>query len=103
MSISWYVERALKSWPETRDSDRKLILAVWWLQDNDYESHFRSFFSHKAIMPETITRCRRKLQEQGQYKASSKVEEGRYNRFKAVREVAPRTTEVERIMELFNN
>lgn len=103
MQISWYVERALKAWPETRDSDRKLILAVWWLQDNDYESHFKSFFNHKAIMPETITRCRRKLQEQGKYPASKKVEEERFNKFKAVREVAPMTTEAQRIMEIFNN
>ncbi len=102
MNIVWYVERALKSWPATRDSDRKLMLAVWWLQDNDYDQHFKEFFKEKAIMPESITRCRRKLQEQGKYRASKEVEEDRYNKFEQVRETAPRTSEVDMIMEIFN-
>lgn len=88
MVVSQIVEHALKQWPSTRDSDRKLILAVWWLQDNDYESHFREFFKAKAIMPETITRCRRKFQEQGKYRASEAVEEDRYNKFKEARGTA---------------
>lgn len=81
-------ERALAKWPITRDDDRKLILAVWWLQDNDFDSHFKEFFKHKAIMPETITSCRRKLQEQGKYRASKEVEEDRYNKFKEAKGTA---------------
>jgi len=88
MKPSELVEKALAKWPATRDDDRKLILSVWWLQDNSYESNFRRFFKHKAIMPETITRCRRKLQEQGKYRASKAVEEDRYNKFKEARGTA---------------
>lgn len=85
MQISNYVERALSTWPATRDSDRKLIIAVWWLQDNNYQDNFKEFFLHKAIMPETITRARRKLQEQGLYPASKEIENSRYNKFKDMR------------------
>lgn len=83
--VTALVERALQTWPATRDSDRKLILAVWWLQDNNYENDFRRFFTNKAIMPESITRCRRKLQEQGLYPASKEVAENRFNKFKEMR------------------
>jgi hypothetical protein len=83
--VSNLVEKALQTWPATRDSDRKLILAVWWLQDNNYENDFKRFFSNKAIMPESITRCRRKLQEQGLYQASDSVAESRFNKFKEMR------------------
>jgi hypothetical protein len=83
--VSDLVEKALQTWPATRDSDRKLILAVWWLQDNNYENDFKRFFSSKAIMPESITRCRRKLQEQGLYQASEAVIESRFNKFKEMR------------------
>jgi len=102
MNITWYVERALSSWPETRDSDKKLILAVWWLQDNDYEQHFRKFFKETAIMPDTITRCRRKLQENGKYSASPQVDEARFNKFRQVVMAAP-VSEAEYIMNIFEN
>jgi hypothetical protein len=75
------VERSLQTWPETRDSDRKLMLAVWYLQDNNYRDHFKQFFLHTAITPETITRMRRKLQEQGKYPASKAIEDQRYKKF----------------------
>lgn len=85
MQISSVVERALSTWPATRDSDRKLIIAVWWLQDNNYQDNFKEFFLHKAYMPESITRCRRKLQESGKYRANKQAEEDRYNKFKDMR------------------
>ena len=88
MKPSDLTERALAKWSITRSDDRKLILAVWWLQDNDFDNHFKEFFKNKAIMPETITRCRRKLQEQGRYRASKEVEEDRYNKFKEAKGTA---------------
>lgn len=102
MNVSRYVERAMTAWPDTRDSDRKLILAVWWLQDNDYDSHFKAFFKEKAIMPESITRCRRKLQEEGRYLASQQAVEDRFNKFQQMREVAPRTHNVDDVMDILN-
>lgn len=85
MRVSNLVEKALQTWPQTRDSDKKLILSVWWLQDNEYEQHFKEFFLDKAYTPESITRCRRKLQEQGLYPASKEIENSRYNKFKDMR------------------
>lgn len=85
MKLSNLVEKALSTWEATRDSDKKLILAVWWLQDNNYEQHFKEFFLHKAYTPESITRCRRKFQEQGLYPASESIENSRYNKFKDMR------------------
>lgn len=85
------VEKALQKWPETRNSDKKLILAVWYLQNPDYELDFRNFFQNKAISPETIRRQRQKLQEQGLYRADEEVEEKRYNLFKMARATAGQT------------
>lgn len=76
------VEQALQTWEETRDSDRKLMLAVWYLQDPEYESNFRKFFLDEAASPETIRRMRQKLQEQGKYLASKKVEDARFEKFR---------------------
>jgi hypothetical protein len=84
-------EKALQTWPETRSDDKKLILAVWWLQDNDFESHFKTFFKEKAISPETIRRQRQKYQEQGLYPATEKVQEHRYDLFKQARMTAGRS------------
>jgi len=79
------VEKALELYPETRSDDKKLILAVWWLQDHNYEKDFRHFFQTKAISPETIRRRRQLLQQRGQYKATETVEELRYELFKNAR------------------
>lgn len=76
------VEKALSDYPQTRSDDRKLIMTVWWLQNSDYDKDFRNFFQHKAIMPETITRARRKIQESGKYLATKAVEEERFNKFR---------------------
>jgi len=84
-------ERALQKYPETRSDDKKLILAVWYLQNPDYELDFRKFFQYKAISPETIRRTRQKLQMEGKYKATEEVEEQRYDLFKQARMTAGRT------------
>lgn len=81
MQISDYVEKALATYPATRDNDRKLIIAVWWLQDINYQDNFKEFFLHKAIMPETITRARRKIQEGGKYRPSKQAQEDRTRKF----------------------
>jgi len=100
-SADQYIERALRDYPKTRDDDKKLILCVWWLQDNNYDEDFPRFFMEKAIHPETITRGRRKLQELGHYRATPKVEEARYEKFKKVKEVAPRANNAQQILSIF--
>jgi len=81
MKAKLLVEKALQTWEQTRDSDKNLILAVWWLQDNEYDKNFREFFIKKAYSPETIRRIRQKFQENGQYLPSKKIEEARYNKY----------------------
>lgn len=89
--MSKLVEKALQQWPETRNSDRKLILAVWYLQDPDYEDNFRHFFQNKAISPETIRRTRQKFQMDGKYRATEEIEEQRYKLFEKAKESAGAT------------
>ena len=86
--MSKLVEKALQQWPETRNSDRKLILAVWFLQDPNYEDNFRHFFQNKAISPETIRRARQKFQMDGKYRATEEIEEQRYKLFEKARGTA---------------
>jgi hypothetical protein len=78
-------EKALQTYPETRSDDKKLILAVWYLQNPDYELDFRKFFQYKAISPETIRRTRQKLQQDGLYLPTEEVQEHRYDLFKQAR------------------
>lgn len=89
--MSKLVEKALQQWPETRNSDRKLILAVWFLQDPNYEDNFRHFFQNKAISPETIRRTRQKFQMDGKYRATEEIEEQRYKLFEKAKESAGAT------------
>ena len=79
------VERALKELPITRGSDRHLIVAVWHFQKPSWRLDPAKFVLNDAIMPETITRIRRKLQEQGLYLPEDKIVEARYSKFQAVR------------------
>lgn len=81
MKVSQLVEDALKRWPQTRDSDKKLILAVWSEQGLRLTPEQKKLF-YQVASPESITRCRRKLQEQGKYPASKSVEEQRFKKFK---------------------
>jgi hypothetical protein len=85
MRTAELVEKALKTYPITRSSDRHLIAAVWYLQDSKWNDYGKEFLLKEAIMPESITRHRRKLQEQGLYRATERVEEERYSKFKEVR------------------
>lgn len=82
---SLLVERALRDYPKTRSSDRSLILCVWWLQKPDYQQNLNGFIMGNAIMPETITRHRRKLQEAGKYAGTPEVMAKRYKKFKQMR------------------
>lgn len=86
MRTAKLVEQALKTYPITRSSDRHLIAAVWFLQDKDWSHHAKDFLLKDALMPETITRHRRKLQEVGLYPPTKEVEDKRYAKFKGVRE-----------------
>lgn len=62
------VRRELENDPRTRDNDRLLCSKIWWKQgakDMDTETFFKRY-AHTALFTdaESITRARRKVQEQ---------------------------------------
>ena len=65
-TVEGLVKHCLKECPETRSSDRKLMLRVWELQGFRLSSKKQAFFL-KVAAPETIRRIRQKLNEIGQY------------------------------------
>lgn len=55
--------------PELRDNDNKLIANIWWRQITEEEKKdtfrfMKSFANGKITSPESIRRCRQKLQEE---------------------------------------
>lgn len=71
------VENVLKAYPETRNSDKKLIMYVWKLyHDKDFmqDAGGKWWIDVDAIMdmpsPESIRRSRQTLQELGMYPAT---------------------------------
>jgi hypothetical protein len=87
------VEQALKNYPETRSSDRKLVVKVWELQaGKEMNDQLKEFLIHEAIFPDSITRVRRKFQQHGKYRATKAVEEVRYEQYKHMTETAPRVS-----------
>lgn len=93
------VKRVLRDYPETRDSDTELIFQVWEVYGLELTPEQKSIA--KAIpKTESITRCRRKLQEQGLYKAKRQVERVRKQKASMIREQIPKTQQV---ASLFDN
>lgn len=70
------VENLLECFPETRDSDR--LLVERYMSFYHGIRTFRDYAETKEAPPsETITRCRRRLQALGLYKASESVNDER--------------------------
>lgn len=55
-------------WPETKSNDMLLFLQVWDLQGLKLSPQQRHLFLHKILSPETISRRRRKIQEEAREK-----------------------------------
>lgn len=79
MKIYDLVKQLLEENKEYRSSDRKLIWAVWDWQRLLYGGVIsKTSFMDKAMMPDTITRARRKVQEKfEELKADEVVEKFR--------------------------
>lgn len=67
------VKKVLEEKPYTRSSDKHLLWEVWFLQgctSEEYDDAFRTeiikkgAWLNRALTPETVTRARRKVQEQ---------------------------------------
>ncbi len=85
MNDTQRVEAILKAVPKTRDSDKELQIIYW--QKAGLELTDRQIAKLRQMpSSDTITRIRRKLQEQGKYPASESVNNARYEKYKSVRE-----------------
>lgn len=58
------VEALLRKYPKLRGNDRKLYLAYLWKKEYDLNVSIKDFFNDDTYPSyESVTRCRRKLQE----------------------------------------
>ncbi len=79
------VARVLDQKPEARDNDKLLMLYVWQIEGlNLSDSQLKKW--KEVSSPESIRRMRQKFQEEGKYKASTAVEEKRYQMYTETRE-----------------
>jgi len=83
-TVRQHVEYLLEQYPQARDSDKTLLMLYWMLVDNvDMQSGRRALydsFMERATPPESITRARRLIQEEGLYPSSKPVSEERRKR-----------------------
>ena len=91
MKTATKVENILHMFPETRSSDKELMLRIWEGQGL-YLSPAQQEKFMKATSPETITRVRRKIQQEGKYPATDKVKESRKWKSMRAEQVAPKAT-----------
>jgi len=79
MNLKAQVEHCLKTYPQTRNDDKILVPAVWSLFHVEHIARVdnEQYVKLKDIVllpsPESITRVRRKFQEEGLYPASDYV------------------------------
>lgn len=71
------VEAVLRDIPISRASDKKLIVEVWKRQGLSLSKEQEDAILGPCLTPESITRCRRKMQEDGFYKPSPEIEKQR--------------------------
>lgn len=83
MTTAQRVEYILKASHKARNSDKELIKIYLYKAGLELTpAQIDKLMSLPSF--ETITRVRRKLQEQGKYPASEEVNEARYNKFKSI-------------------
>ena len=98
MRISSTVEHALRMNEQARSSDKILLIQVWHDMGLDLDpKQMRKFLDIPS--PETITRVRRKLQEEGKYLGDKEVMEERKFMGLTVQQNAPSAT-TERLSDL---
>lgn len=79
------VRNLLEHVPSTRSSDIELI--IYYYQKAGVNLSFEQMQKIRELpTPETLTRIRRKIQENGEFPATKEVEEARYNKFKSVKQ-----------------
>ena len=82
------VRHIMALFPETRSNDKLLMLHYWELVDHiKIPREFWRDFMKKATTPETITRARRRIQQEGNYQPREEVKRIRQARSKKFREI----------------
>ena len=71
------IENILEKFKETRDSDKKLLLSVWFYEGLKLTPEQKKIFYEKCSIAESITRKRRQLQAENKYLGSPEVMKGR--------------------------
>lgn len=79
MKVVARVENILQNIPETRSSDKLLLLKYWEQQGLCLNMYQRSVFLGKCTTAETITRARRALKET--YPATETVDNERFDKY----------------------
>lgn len=87
MKTAELVEKVLKEHPKARDSDKALI--AFCLQELGFRFTQRQLDVFIELSFESLTRCRRKLQEEGKYSPSPEVAKQRRLKGYEVQQTAP--------------
>lgn len=98
MSLLYEVEQVLKDNIDARSSDKYLTVGVWWryhedaflVQDNKSYISVEKFFDLPSY--DTISRIRRKLQEQNKYLPAIEIANTRKRKEKKIRKNINMTT-----------
>lgn len=95
MNLVEKVEKILETYPNTRDSDTKLTIMVWW-QNNQNKLKIVEGIQYVALKDildmesaESIGRARRKIQEEGRWLSSEQVALERAKREEEMRQNMP--------------
>ena len=87
-NVETMVRYIMAHFPETRSNDKLLMLRYWELADGiRIPRTFWRDFMKKATPPETITRVRRRIQQEGDYQPREEVKRIRQARSKKFREI----------------
>lgn len=84
MTIRQRVENILRVSQKARDSDKELLIIYMQKSGMELTKKQEEIFK-KMPSVETVRRIRQKLQEEGKYPASDKVDAERFKKFQAMR------------------
>lgn len=100
MQITRVVEAILRDQPETRDSDRELLISIMQRYGIELTPRQIVAFRHMPSM-ETVRRVRQKIQSEGRYTASERISRQRRLKGYVMQQNAPMasTERLERLVE----
>lgn len=100
MQITRVVEAILRDQPETRDSDRELLISIMQRYGVELTPRQIVAFRHMPSM-ETVRRVRQKIQSEGRYMASEHISRQRRLKGYVMQQNAPTasTERLERLVE----